>query len=918
MSKKNEASTRNLISGACLLAALLLAPSSPADAQPSAEDLAERQRLAAEGAFNIPDVLTSNIAAGDVTSAIDLPPATVLTSTFTGPASARAVLSNLGVISPVRGGSFLFMSSGEVATVPEPGTDFGAAGATDDRTTLTLTLDVPPGSTRLSFTYNFLSAEFPDFIGSPFNDTFEATVTDALGTRSIVLASVNSSTFFAASSSRAGGSGFDIFTEFPSGVDLIFEGGQPDAGLTDFQSVDVPIEANGPITLTFSIEDLSDGILDSAVLIDDVSLSALEIVDANDPSFLDGDRITTNRERLAEGGQARIGGVADGLSRLLLRSSVDGPGQVEFCLVGGVAPADGGLALPGDDGRQTCVLSAVESTSAGFQAVAVYRAAENFNSGGDGALKKRSIQVEAMFTPSSGAPSASTAEIQIHRPPVVLVHGLWSSSGSWTFPLLTDPRFLVQRADYADTNGASFRTNSTVVMREIRETLAILRQRGIAATQADVAGHSMGGLLGRIWVTSQNYRRDSNFGEGDINKLITLDSPHTGSPLANAMVVALDTYNFIGSLIGLSPKDTGALEDLSKNSSAILGLQHAEVPAHALVGIGGNEFLSDVASGAGSVIRGQVGKALEVTSFFIDLADVYESNHHDLIVGRLSQEGGLPSSAVTTFKGFESLHTSNTSSASYSNRIVGLLNTPVGSSLFAEFPAVATLPPSLQKPAALFELELTRVEALQGGLVIDMPLDGTVVTSGQTVTVSLTPPVGSNLTEVLVSGPLSAQIDDQAPFDLQFEVPIEAIGDFEMTAVGKNAAGDLFASENITLSVVPPGTLQDIDLLPSEVVLFSRGDTSSLLVLGQFSDGVVRDLSDPALGTTYLSDDPSIVSVSPDGLLKAERLGITTLIARLGAFQDSITVTVVKNPDLIFADDFHTGTIDSWSSVVLP
>ena len=61
------------------------------------------------------------------------------------------------------------------------------------------------------------------------------------------------------------------------------------------------------------------------------------------------------------------------------------------------------------------------------------------------------------------------------------------------------------------------------------------RNRGLAAIQADVFGHSMGGVLSRIAAGSESYRRDSNYGEGDFNKLVTVDSPHHGSPWADLL-----------------------------------------------------------------------------------------------------------------------------------------------------------------------------------------------------------------------------------------------------------------------------------------------------------------------------------------------------------------------------------------------
>ena len=56
----------------------------------------------------------------------------------------------------------------------------------------------------------------------------------------------------------------------------------------------------------------------------------------------------------------------------------------------------------------------------------------------------------------------------------------------------------------------------------------------LAAAQAIVVGHSMGGVLARVWASeayNPDYRRPENFGEGDIDRLLTVNTPHHGSEL---------------------------------------------------------------------------------------------------------------------------------------------------------------------------------------------------------------------------------------------------------------------------------------------------------------------------------------------------------------------------------------------------
>jgi len=54
----------------------------------------------------------------------------------------------------------------------------------------------------------------------------------------------------------------------------------------------------------------------------------------------------------------------------------------------------------------------------------------------------------------------------------------------------------------------------------------------VAAIQADIVAHSMGGLIARSVAADSDFLNDDTFRQGAIHKLITLDTPHLGTPLA--------------------------------------------------------------------------------------------------------------------------------------------------------------------------------------------------------------------------------------------------------------------------------------------------------------------------------------------------------------------------------------------------
>ncbi len=203
--------------------------------KPSPEMLRQRQQLAQSHRFLASQggPLT-RATAESLASALDVDPGLIAAASISGPGAANAALTNLGVIQPLRGATFALLSSGAAgSSQPEPGTDFAPAGVDGDSTTLSLTLNVPSGTGRLSFAFAFLSTEYPEYINAGFNDTFSAALQDADGNRLVAGVNVDSAEFFPASVAAAGGSGFDLFTADPSGVDDSFGStGSPDAGLT--------------------------------------------------------------------------------------------------------------------------------------------------------------------------------------------------------------------------------------------------------------------------------------------------------------------------------------------------------------------------------------------------------------------------------------------------------------------------------------------------------------------------------------------------------------------------------------------------------------------------------------------------------------------------------------------------------------
>lgn len=86
---------------------------------------------------------------------------------------------------PLAGPRYGILSTGEASAVASPddegdlSTDNGGDGgghgtAANDLVTLRIDIDVPADRNCLTLDYRFLTEEFPEFIGSQYNDTFLA------------------------------------------------------------------------------------------------------------------------------------------------------------------------------------------------------------------------------------------------------------------------------------------------------------------------------------------------------------------------------------------------------------------------------------------------------------------------------------------------------------------------------------------------------------------------------------------------------------------------------------------------------------------------------------------------------------------------------------------------------------------------
>jgi len=288
------------------------------------------------------------------------------------------------------------------------------------------------------------------------------------------------------------------------------------------------------------------------------------------PALLNGSQITTDVNLLATQGRIVQGVSADGATQIVLRIQAGRTGEVFDLTVlkdlsneSGSTSEDGALGVPGATAFQKTQPVTAVSTSAGIMGFAVYRAPLDFprQNGIDVNAASRIVGVRVKSRDTSGL--STSVFFKVVRPPVVLIHGLWGAPSSFDFftPLISDSRFAppLARVDYdqpvpgivssnpsynsfdvlrdAKASSLGFDYNAPNVLNQLSSRVASYKlSQNVAAIQADIVAHSMGGNIARTMTILPSFSNSLNFGLGSIHKLITIGTPHLGTPLASQLL----------------------------------------------------------------------------------------------------------------------------------------------------------------------------------------------------------------------------------------------------------------------------------------------------------------------------------------------------------------------------------------------
>lgn len=257
-------------------------------------------------------MLDTSATATDLALSMGIPAGQIVSATLrlpgdTSPDSRAYALATgaLGSFFPREGDTYVILSTGDVAEIPGandvPGqsTDLGIAdgrgmdGGGDDFVRLTVVLDPPDTARSFHVQFAFYSEEYPEFVGSAFNDFFSleagGTNISFTGSTPVIpnnlvsdeegkLVSVNSN-FFIQDTNQTTGTEFD--------------------GSTELLELCAPIaDPTQNLTLVFTVADVGDAILDSAIFLDHLRFDEFAPARAATVEILKGTLLGGEKERL--------------------------------------------------------------------------------------------------------------------------------------------------------------------------------------------------------------------------------------------------------------------------------------------------------------------------------------------------------------------------------------------------------------------------------------------------------------------------------------------------------------------------------------------------------------------------------------------------------------------------------------------
>lgn len=143
------------------------------------------------------------------------------------------------------------------------------------------------------------------------------------------------------------------------------------------------------------------------------------------------------------------------------------------------------------------------------------------------------------FKHNDGKEYIHQQNIEVIKPPVILVHGIWADHSSMV-ELRTQlvyaekyPPDRIYTFNYGPSSNQDIKKNVPLLAVKVDDMLTRLDNQGYKAKKVDLVAHSMGGLISRYYLEKYIASYDFMASASKVRKLITMNTPHEGSQVAD-------------------------------------------------------------------------------------------------------------------------------------------------------------------------------------------------------------------------------------------------------------------------------------------------------------------------------------------------------------------------------------------------
>ncbi|MGA2185188.1 MAG: hypothetical protein ABSH47_19390 [Bryobacteraceae bacterium] len=235
----------------------------------------------------------------------------------------------------------------------------------------------------------------------------------------------------------------------------------------------------------------------------------------------------------------------------------------------------------------------------------------------------------AVTATQQGGASSKTG-VTLIPPPLLLVHGIWSSAAGAGFTAGSHgfhdwiaseyPHGQIFGVDYSAENSREFDDPATqeALLQSMGNALASAAASGMAARTVDIVAHSMGGLVARYFLSTAGSMGNPALLPNSVHRLITIGTPHHGSQLATTLV---NNQNQTTVLVAASPVVWALCRAFSSCTLGdVMGVIGKPVDTGAQSLEPGSPQLGDLsASNEFSAIVGQAPTPLSLTEVVLDV-----------------------------------------------------------------------------------------------------------------------------------------------------------------------------------------------------------------------------------------------------------------------------------------------------------